>query len=275
MGCTSQKALQEFGAPTGPKMAGNPNLHVRDWIHTKVYLSVAGAVIGSPNLSAKALGVGGRAPGNLEAGTFHPAGSEAWKEAKAWFDEVFNNSHEVLWDDVKRASKYSNDPGREHDDADLAGLSFLDRIRHYPESFKDLSFIVSTDDLDEEVERALRNSENTEDSSDLSVVVWDEEEGWHDVEKSVIAFHLREDGGRSINGYVRCRASAQQTRLLIFGVEDWKSLRRLHPGLGLKKSLNANDWLLIRSLWEGDQTIFTAAELADALDSAALHVAPA
>lgn len=273
MGCTSQKALKEFGAPTGPNETGNFNLHVRDWIHTKVYLSAAGAVIGSPNLSAKALGVGGRAPGNLEAGTFHPAGSKAWEEAKAWFDDLFTSSNEVRWHDVERASIYSSDPGRELDAADLADMSLLDRLRHDPEVYKAVSFVVTTEDLSEKDEDSLRKGEKIEDASQLSVVAWNAGAGWSDVEKAIIAFHLYDDGGRSMDGYVRCRASGQQDCLLVFGVKGWSSLRNAHAQVGLKKPLTASDWRLVKLLWEGDQTIFSAAEFAEALDAVARSVA--
>lgn len=272
MCCTSQKALIEFGAPAGPHGTGNSNLHVRDWIHTKVYLSAAGAVIGSPNLSAKALGARGQAPGNLEAGTFHPVKSKVWVEAKAWFEELFTSTDVIEWRDVERAAKYSNDPGRQHDPVDLPNMSLLDRIRHNPEDYKAVSFVVTTEDLTVEAEEALKDGERVGDTSQLSVVAWSEEAKWSDVEKSIIAFHRYDAGGQSMDGYVRCRPSGEQDCLLLFGVKGWNSLRRAHTQVGLKKPLTARDWRLINLLWEGDQTIFSAAEFAEALDTAARTV---
>jgi hypothetical protein len=237
-----------------------------------VYLSAAGAVIGSPNLSAKALGSGSQAPGNLEAGTFHPVESKVWVEAKAWFEELFTSTDAVEWRDVERASTYSRDPGREHDPVDSQNMSLLDRIRHNPEAYRAVSFVVTTEDLTDETEEALKSSEQIGDASKLSVVAWSENEKWSDVEKSIIAFHRYDAGGQSMDGYVRCRPAAEQDCLLLFGVKDWNSLRRAHTQVELKKPLTARDWRLINLLWEGDQTIFSAAEFAEALDTAARTV---
>ncbi len=106
MGCNSQTALTKLGAPE------NPRLRVCDGLHAKVFISAAGAVVGSCNASLNGLGTAAVAPRNLEAGTFYPAGSQAWRDAKEWYADLFaNGSLELDADQLARAPEVARDPG--------------------------------------------------------------------------------------------------------------------------------------------------------------------
>ncbi|QBM74391.1 hypothetical protein E2E30_00485 [Sphingomonas sp. AAP5] len=264
MGCTSQKALKEFGAPSNAKAACNPNLHVRDWLHTKVYISSAGVVVGSPNMSSKALGIGKKEPGNLEAGTYHPPESLVWERAKNWFDGLFDGSDEVNWRDVQRASLYSRDPGRESGWMDM---SLLDKIRIHPEIFEHVTFILTTEDLKPQVEAKLIKAEPNEPSHDSEVVVWDKETSWIDVKKLIIGFHRNDLGKMQVDGYVRCFSSGHNACLLAFGINDWARLCATIGQVGLRRNnLKVRDRNIIEKLWMSDTSVFSAEEFSNALN---------
>lgn len=88
-GGTAPKALNALGAPH------NGNLRHSDKLHAKVYLSDAGAVVGSANASRNGIGFDGMQSGLIEAAVFCGADSEVWRAASLWFDELFASASVV------------------------------------------------------------------------------------------------------------------------------------------------------------------------------------
>lgn len=148
MGGTPKAALIELGAPT------NPRLLVRDGLHAKIYVSDRGAVIGSANASKNGLGfVPGDSGRLIEAGTFYPAGTPAYRAASAAVDELIDAAKPVDSNDVDRAPERSHEPSPPPPATELSRLPLLSLLRNTPGEFADLSVAVVTD-TDIEVEKA-------------------------------------------------------------------------------------------------------------------------
>lgn len=89
MGGTHPDALRSLGAP------GDPSIRYHDGLHAKVYVSNAGVVVGSANASNNGIGFGAGGPRLAEAGTFHQPGSDVWKSARSWFDQLHSDASVV------------------------------------------------------------------------------------------------------------------------------------------------------------------------------------
>jgi hypothetical protein len=61
-------------------------------LHTKVYHSNAGMVVGSANASANGIGFDRQAAKHLETGIYLGPEAASWKTARKWFDELWKNS---------------------------------------------------------------------------------------------------------------------------------------------------------------------------------------
>jgi len=263
MKSTSRAALKEFGAPN------NDDLRLRDWLHSKVYISAAGLIVGSPNMSSNGIGVLIGRPRNLEAGSFHPAGSQAWSTAQNWFETLFNDAPIIGKRELMRAPLYVRDPGPPVDLTELVGLSLLERIKRDPDLFNGVSFIVTSEDLAPRDEKRLIAAEpagSLSDDDDIEVVVFDPDRPSPDVGKLIIGFHVDDAGARHIDGYITCQQSMRTDQLLVFGRNDWKRLDKRLSQPTLMEACRLS-WPLIDKMTD-DQVIFTASEFAEALETA-------
>ncbi|MGR3460941.1 MAG: phospholipase D family protein [Roseovarius sp.] len=86
MGGTNPLTLRQLGAPE------NKYLKYKDNLHAKTYLSEEGLIVGSANASSNGIGRSRRPAGLVEAGSFFPAGSPEWQEARNWFCSLWDEA---------------------------------------------------------------------------------------------------------------------------------------------------------------------------------------
>lgn len=83
-GGTSPRALRKLSAPD------NNNLFYSKGLHSKVWFSSHGAVVGSANASYRALNADGNSRIQTEAGVFILATSDLWAKVEEWVDLQIN-----------------------------------------------------------------------------------------------------------------------------------------------------------------------------------------
>lgn len=186
MGSTSPAALERLGAPD------NERLRHHERLHTKVVISDRGLIVGSANVSNRALHAGNPLLWQLEAGTFHPPGSAAWRQAVSWFDDLHAGSPEVRAAELEWARiVYIPPRGVGGTPAPRPG-SLLDMVAAAPERFARISFVVTGEkSADEEVAEARRAAKKLQTGISKSEIDawpstgiftgWDEEQvrsGW-------------------------------------------------------------------------------------------------
>lgn len=88
-GNTSPEVLKGLGAPK------NNNLRFFKNLHTKVYMSGHGVIIGSANASAGGLHYNEDPARLLEAGVFHPTTSCVFEDCSKWFSKLFKSATQV------------------------------------------------------------------------------------------------------------------------------------------------------------------------------------
>ncbi len=135
--------------------------------HGKVYLSDKGVVVASANASHNGLGFKGEAK-HVETGVFHKSGSKVHKQVKKWFGGIWDweKSENVTAKALKDAQtawesrnffRNSAHPSTES----LKGITLLEALRDYPNIFKDISFVITSeemsDDDESEAKRSLSN----------------------------------------------------------------------------------------------------------------------
>ena len=150
MGGTSAGALRALGAPH------NENLrHVRG-LHSKVYLSERGAVIGSANASQN--GIGLERPALLtESGVSIPANCDAFEDAAIWFETLLARSEPVDDAALKLAEKCFR-PTRSALPRVLRNGSLLDLVAADPNRFSDIGFVFASTASTSEDRRGARQS---------------------------------------------------------------------------------------------------------------------
>ena len=135
MGCNLRIALKRYGAP------GNTGLRVLDGLHAKVFISRAGAVVGSANASANGIGFADRPARNREAGTFFPANSEGWHQAVAFFAACLRRSLPLDQRQLDRAPERATDPRPRIGASGKKTTSLLAMIVAHPARSGDILFI--------------------------------------------------------------------------------------------------------------------------------------
>ena len=85
MGGTNPATLRALGAPE------NPNIKYLDGLHSKVFLSDNGAIVGSANASNNGIGFMGGNAQLLEAGTYLAPESDAWCSINGWLGDLLRN----------------------------------------------------------------------------------------------------------------------------------------------------------------------------------------
>ncbi|UFN47759.1 phospholipase D family protein [Roseomonas sp. OT10] len=144
LGGTSPDALIELGAPE------NNRLRHKSGLHTKVYISDQGVIIGSANASDNGIGFDSEGAKLIEAATFHEPNTPVWQATANWFEKVFESSHKVDEAAVELArARFVKSRNSMVSEVSRPG-SLLDMICLKPEEFGDLSFVVSRIASDEE-----------------------------------------------------------------------------------------------------------------------------
>lgn len=150
MGCNSKGSLRAYGAPD------NPQLRVHDGLHAKVFISSAGAIIGSANASLNGIGRSNLAPGNLEAGVFFEAASGGWHGAKEFFKDLWDEPGNALGpDQLARAPEIAGDPGQRIGRDGLQSASIFERVFAMPSAFEGTLFVITGAGVDDAVEERL------------------------------------------------------------------------------------------------------------------------
>lgn len=142
MGGTNPKELRALGAPNNTALKHHTKLHA------KVYISDLGLVVASANASSN--GIGFDAPADLiEAGSFHPADSGAYKSATKWFEQIWTNTEQVDKCALAEAQETWNKrlcAGRKIGGGLVKsdGKSLLDTVRAYPDKFRGIGFAFAS-----------------------------------------------------------------------------------------------------------------------------------
>lgn len=89
LGGTNPKELEKLGAPRSKKVRFLKGLH------SKIYLSAEGAVIGSANASDNGIGFLSEAGKLVEAGVFCATREASYDDASRWFEELWKRSKQV------------------------------------------------------------------------------------------------------------------------------------------------------------------------------------
>jgi hypothetical protein len=132
-------------------------------LHAKVYLSDAGAVVGSANASRNALH--GADPEPLEAGVFVPPGAAAFGEADRYFEELWSNAVPVSDEALESARLTwrlrSHTRALVHPRAVPSGQrSFYDNLRDRPSVFDGFAIVVTTEEAEPEAARRAHDALN-------------------------------------------------------------------------------------------------------------------
>lgn len=136
-GSTSGDTLKKLGAPN------NKNLKHIENFHAKVYISDRGVIVCSANASAGGLDCEERPARLLEAGIFHKANGNIWKQSTDWFDEIFSKASDVDQAAVDLANKRYRRPAGDHP-TNFEGMTVLQQIASDPDHFsrKGVGFII-------------------------------------------------------------------------------------------------------------------------------------
>ena len=137
MGCTSPHELLSLGAPDTPSLK-----HVKG-LHAKVYISDRGLIVGSANASDNGIGFAiEHEAGLVEAGVFHPPETSVWREASAWFDELYGEAEPMSVDALESARTSWRVGPRGESRAPRTG-SLLDLVRAKPQHFANVGFVFT------------------------------------------------------------------------------------------------------------------------------------
>lgn len=146
-GMTSGRVLEKLGAPDNEKLRQIANLH------SKVYTSSLGAIVGSANASSGGLYYDESPARLIEAGTFIPPASDAFCQVARWFEWLFSESNIVR----KAALEYAESLYRErfHWNRPLDNVGFLGSIciQHDKLERIGMCFVFSSEDVDREGRR--------------------------------------------------------------------------------------------------------------------------
>lgn len=201
-GSTSPNALTALGAPTNSSLKHHSNLH------SKVYLSDRGAVIGSANASAGGLHTMDRSSRMLEAGVYYDADDNIWHQATAWFDQLFQRADIV---DVKALelaqARYS--PPFDEIPENYEGMTILQQIVSNPAYFVSagVGFVITRNVASaDEISQAANESASAGDITKAVLKKWDAKRSfieWSEKEMAklstqFIEFYIGPRGGKIV-----------------------------------------------------------------------------
>jgi hypothetical protein len=228
MGGCVPDALVELGSPTNTSIRHRPSLHA------KVYLSKAGAVVGSANASDNGIGFTAAGAGLLEAGTFHEAGSEAWKAAADWFDRIYDEASPVDEKALARARLLFRPGSGNPPPSRVKHGSLIDMILAQPDRFEGVGFaVVSASSTKPEMDAARKAAVSSGVSADIIGEISDHDMfvGWDtdDVLRWPTSFIELWMPGKRLHLYARTVRAIDPSAGNVFAKKDMRSLRRLLP----------------------------------------------
>ena len=222
MGATCRAALGKLGAPS------NQNLKVHEGLHSKIYLSALGAVIGSPNASDNGVGRKAGDSGNLlEAGVFCPSGSKAYVEAAGWFKTLYLEAPMVGQTELDRAPEHSRELIQRVPGSVVDRFPLLGRFEHYPRNFPGVKVVIADHELDEVMAEASRK-ERTKARGTLPdyVILQNDDEGIPQSFSGPVLILWPEQSVTSLYAYTNCSTWPPSKPDTVFGTE----LERLLEG---------------------------------------------
>lgn len=268
MGSTSPRALKMLGAPD------NDSLRHHERLHAKVVISDRGLVVGSANISNRALRGGNSQLWQLEAGTLHIAGSAAWNQAVKWFDDLHEQSSVIREPELEWAKiAYVPPKGGGGTRRPRSG-SLLDIVATTPERFARISFVVTGEKSTEKQVMKARSKANKLETSFAKSEIdvwpnsgiftgWDKDQVEANWQNTFVEFWL---GPRTVTvqGYKGSIFDPDNGSVL--ARPDWRNVQRI-AGVALpaRKVIGAADAALARLLVSpGEGALFSdGAELAE------------
>lgn len=274
MGSTSPQALRKLGAPD------NVNLKHLKNIHSKVYISDKGVVIGSANASAGGLSFDGKPARLLEAGTFHKPNGKTWCEASEWFAGIFSLADQVNDAALQEAESRYRPPmiiGKNN----LTDMSILRQIAAAPQHYESIGvgFLICSNSTKkkeryEAAEQAIRGENQR--SVDLSTLQeWPLKNtfvDWGDLgnlRDRFVEFFLGPSGGRYVSQHQMVHRFGQAGH---FYTETPQENITQANGRKFPTKMDTSDWEILEKLLESEQErlengagIFSAGEFAEIL----------
>lgn len=192
-GGTNPAALIGLGAPHNKSLR-----HVRG-LHTKIYISSVGCVVGSANASRNGIGI---PPATIEAGIFCTPG-EAWGiSAAEWFEEQWGDAKWIDQEALDRCTRNwrraASRRAVEAIEGQNAVLPLPELLRSNPEVFGDIQFLLTNEPIDPEIRRAafLINQQEEPDQNPARFCLF----GWNlneniEVPSRFISIHRGNRGG--------------------------------------------------------------------------------
>ncbi len=272
MGCNSQRSLEAYGAPD------NKLLRVCDGLHAKIFISDAGAVVGSANASFNGLGRSGTAPGNLEAGVFFEVETDGWVAARAFFHAQWGRPAPIIdQDQLNRAPQIARDPGPAIGSAARRSDSIFERVLAYPSAFEGTLFVITASEISDAAEKKLEGAHEQAkrrkifEPAERELVLQDAAKSLAKASERVLMFWFGDPAKPKLYAYHNgVRISAGRLHA-IYAVEGWKHFwRELSMDVPARKTAMANDEEIARRLCPSakarrDGWVGTAHELADEL----------
>jgi hypothetical protein len=129
-------------------------------------------IVGSANVSAAALGMGDEPGRLLEAGTFHPPGSDQWIQGRDWF-EIIHGKAEAVGESALEWARLAYRPPRPGGPARRPPMpgSLLDAVRLAPERFAAIGFVFTSEkSSDEAIAQARKSAKKLKSSIDRAAI---------------------------------------------------------------------------------------------------------
>jgi len=267
MGATCRAALGELGAPS------NENLKVHEGIHSKIYLSALGAVIGSPNASDNGVGRKAGESGNLlEAGVFCPAGSKAYVEAARWFEARFCAAPMVGQAELLSAPERSGELRPRGSRTKLASLSLLHRLKDFPQNFPGIQIAIATGHLNEEMAAASKKKRAKKRGTAVvmppdDVILQNDEDSKLQSFSGSLLLLWRLRSVTRVYAYTNCSTWPPSNPDTVFGIEDWKKFWKAIDQEPPQRRLTEEESGQIGQMLaeKGGQWLFNASEFASRL----------
>lgn len=273
MGCNSKGSLKAYGAPT------NPLLRVCDGLHAKIFVSSAGAVIGSANVSFNGVGRKDASPGNLEAGVFFEAETDGWRAARKFFQTLWDKPAPNLDQaQLDRAPLLARDPGSTISRTGYHSTSVLKRVLAYPNAFEGTLFVITRAHIAESVEakldiaHAAAKKGKEFEPAERELVVQDAARSLAKASDRVLMFWFGNRNRPQLLAYHSGVRVAAGRNHAIYGVKGWKRFwKELSMDSPVKTDALSRDVDIARKLCPSpsakrDGWVGTAHELADELN---------
>lgn len=202
MGGTNPKELERLGAPD------SKNIKHINGLHAKVYISDKGVVVASANASNNGLGLNNSTALHVEAGSYFVKDSEAYEQAKNWFNDQWKvNAQPITEDALKHASYRWSLRSPMPKTLPEESLTVIQALREEPAIFRDMKFVLTNeennDDIIKEAEAVYLEKEGREAEADEC----EHFEGWgletDEWPEVFISIHVGPKGGLYVNYYTR------------------------------------------------------------------------